>query len=136
MADRPRLSLTQEGLAAAADLCHRPWRHAVRPLDPAQPCVDAEDPAAVVLDQPLRLEARDSEGVRHSDHDLELEIYRSGDEINLMLSWVEDEEAPILWHGSHPVWLQSSDGRPADRPKGAQALESLCRRLRALIAGD
>ena len=67
---------------------------------------------------------------------MELEIYRSGEELNLMLSMVADEEAPMLWHGSHPVWMQSHSGERCERPSGGPPLEALCRRIRALIAGE
>ena len=63
-------------VAAAADLCRRPLRHAVV----APEWVDS-------LDLCLRLEARSPEGERMPAEDLELEIYRSGAELNLTLAW-------------------------------------------------
>lgn len=130
------LDLSLEALARAADLCHPPWQHAVRAAHPDKNHrSDAAPPVRVVLDLPLRLEARDAEGSRRPEHDLELELYRSGDELNLMLSRVLDDEAPILWHGNHPLWLQADDGRPCERPLDGAPLEAFCRRVRALLAG-
>ena len=82
-------------LAKAADVCLKPYRHALR--------FSGEPPTTVgdCSDCCLLIEARDADGVRHPERDLELEIYRSGEELNLMLSMVADEEAPMLWHGSH-----------------------------------
>lgn len=114
-------------VAKAADLCLKPWRHAVRfkgdsPSD-TELCSDCE----------LLIEARDAEGVRVPERDLELEIYRSGEDLNLMLSVVSDEAAPLLWHGSHPVWMQATSGERCERPADGAPLEALCRRLRAWL---
>ena len=111
-------------VAAAADLCRKPLRHGVVLCSPP-----AED------DCSLRLEVRSPEGERRVEEDLELEIYRSGGEIHLTLSWRGDDTRPMLWHGSHPVWMGPKGercGRPADGPP----LEALARRLRALLVPD
>ncbi len=114
-------------LAKAADLCLKPYRHALRfSGDPPTTIGDCSD--CVVL-----IEARDADGVRIPDRDLELEIYRSGDDLNLMLSAVSDEQAPLLWHGSHPVWMKASSGERCDRPAEGAPLEAMCRRIRALL---
>ncbi|MBM5799814.1 MAG: hypothetical protein FJ077_03030 [Cyanobacteria bacterium K_DeepCast_35m_m2_023] len=116
-----------ELVARAADLCLKPQRHGVRYRDqPANTGADCSD--ACVL-----IEARDAAGVRVPDADLELEIYRSGGELNLVLSWLLDDQAPMLWHGSHPVWMRGDTGLRCERPAGGAPLESLCRRLRALL---
>ncbi len=117
------LGLPLELLARAADVCLKPRRHAVRVVDTAPD------------DYTLRIEARDGAGARQPQHDLELEIYRSGPDLNLMLSQVSDELAPLLWHGSHPVWLRSDSGERCAAPADGAPLEALCRRLRALL-GD
>ena len=115
-------------LAKAADLCFKPNRHALRfSGDPPSSIGDCSDCA-------LLIEARDPAGVRLPQIDLELEIYRSGDDLNLMLSRVRDEKAPMLWHGSHPVWMQASSGERCERPPDGAPLEALCRRIRALLA--
>ena len=50
----------------------------------------------------MRIECRDADGQRCSQRDLELEVYRSGDDINLMLSWWEQPDRPMLWQqGRH-----------------------------------
>ncbi len=113
----------QQLVAAAADLCRKPLRHAVLPMDGTQQ----------VDDCCLRLETRQPDGARCPQEDLELEIYRSGEELNLNLAWCDDPERPLLWHGSHPVWMDPITGERCERPQDGAALEALARRLRALL---
>ena len=112
-------------IAKAADVCLKPWSHAVVLIDPAAP--------EQIDDLHVRIECRDGDGQRCSDQDLELEIYRSGDEINLMLSWWDQPERPMLWHGRHPVWMDGASGQRCSAPQDAAPLEALGRRLRALV---
>jgi hypothetical protein len=76
---------------------------------------------------------RADDGARLPEQDLELEIYRSGAELNLMLTRLGDESAPLLWHGSHAVWMQAGSGERCERPIDGAPLEALCRRVRALL---
>ena len=117
-----------ELLAKAADLCLKPVRHAVR--------LSGADPLSIgdCSDCCLRIEARDGDGNRQPERDLELEIYRSGTELNLMLTQLGDEQAPLLWHGSHAVWMQASSGERCERPADGAPLEAFCRRVRALLS--
>jgi hypothetical protein len=108
-------------VAAAADLCRRPLRHGVVVLNQGEE-----------LDLLLRLETRDPGGERLPEHDLELEIYRSGQELNLTLAWLVDGDRPMLWQGSHGLWMDGQ-GMRCQPPEGAAPLEALARRLRALL---
>jgi hypothetical protein len=115
-------------LAAAADLTCKPLRHAARfSGEPPSTSGQANDCC-------VRLEARNSAGERIETADLELEIYRSGDQLNLMLSRLGDEEAPLLWHGRHPVWMDGTTGERRERPADGASLEAFARRVRALLA--
>ena len=107
-------------VAAAADLCRKPLRHGVVLLSSPQ----EEDCS-------LLLEARSPEGERLSGDDLELELYRSGEALHLTLAWREEDGRPMLWQGSHPVWM-NGQGERCERPRDGLPLESLARRLRAL----
>ncbi|MFZ9947589.1 MAG: hypothetical protein ACO3FN_11035, partial [Vulcanococcus sp.] len=60
----------------------KPNRHALRFSG------DAPSTIGDCTDCALLIEARDGSGVRLPDCDLELEIYRSGEDLNLMLSRV------------------------------------------------
>ncbi len=120
-------------VAAAADLCRKPWRHAVIPIASTS---DLEsDIGLEELDCGFRLEVRTPTGERLLEEDLELEIYRSGRDLNLNLGW-SDDQRPLLWHGSHPVWMDGVTGERCARPADGLPLESLARRLRALLAGS
>lgn len=110
-------------IAAAADLCRKPLIHAV---------VSAE--GATQEDYCGRLECRDADGIRLEAHDLELELYRSGADLNLTLSWTDQPARPMLWHGQHPVWMNGETGERCSGPADGAPLEALARRLRALLA--
>ncbi len=112
-------------VAAAADLCRKPLRHAV--VAPG----GGDGP-----DLCLRLEARSPGGERLPVEDLDLEIYRSGEELNLTLAWREGEDRPLLWQGSHPVWMDGATGLRCPCPPDGVPLEALARRLRALLRPD
>ena len=114
-------------VAQACDLCLKPWRHGVR--HSGEPQHDTGDSS----DCSLLIEARAADGQRQADRDLELEIYRSGDQLHLMLSFVDDLSRPVLWHGSHPVWMDAQSGLRCERPIDGAVLEAVCRRLRALL---
>ena len=115
-------------IAKAADVCLKPWSHAVVLIDPSAP--------EQIDDLHVRIESRDGEGQRFPDQDLELEIYRSGDEINLMLSLWDQPERPMLWHGRHPVWMDGATGQRCTAPKDAGPIEALARRMRALLQSE
>ncbi|EDY38965.1 conserved hypothetical protein [Cyanobium sp. PCC 7001] len=130
-------------VAAAADLCRRPLRHAVLPArveedTAAAPDMEADGAADGKPDEAddccLRLEVRSPDGERRPQDDLELELYRSGDGLNLTLAWADDPDRPMLWHGQHPVWMRPDTGERCERPQDGAALEALARRLRALMA--
>ena len=117
-------------LAKAADHCLKPYRHALR--------FSGEPPTSIgdCSDCALLIEARDGDGVRMPEHDLELEIYRSGADLNLMLTRLGDDALPLLWHGSHAVWMQATSGERCERPADGAPFEALCRRIRALLSGE
>ena len=118
-------------IAAAADLCMKPWKHSVVNKDFA-----AEDDSLIEdLDELiLKIECRNSDAERHPDNDLEVEIYRSGNDLNLMISWANYHDKPILWHGQHSVWMDGSTGKRCQPPQDGSSLESLGRRIRALFS--
>ena len=114
-----------ELIAKAADVCLKPWNHAVVLIDPSA--------SEEIDDLHVRIECRDAEGQRQTDLDLELEVYRSGTEINLMLGWWDQPDRPLLWHGRHPVWMNGESGERCSAPTDATSMEALGRRLRSLL---
>jgi hypothetical protein len=122
-------------VAAAADLCRKPLRHAVRvPAGTLPPATGGL--TELEEDLTLLLEVRDPDGSRRPEEDLELELYRSSGELHLMLGWLHREELPLLWQGSHPVWMDGVTGVRCERPGEGMPLEALARRLRALLSPD
>lgn len=125
-------------IAAAADVCRKPLRHAVVTLDldssSTVEMTSLDDILERGDDLRLRLECRDPDGVRCEHQDLELEIYRSGKELNLMVGWWDQPERPMLWQGQHPVWMDGSSGQRCAAPQDAAPLEAFTRRLRALLS--
>ncbi|MFQ6537216.1 MULTISPECIES: hypothetical protein [Aphanothece] len=113
-------------VAAAADLCRKPLRHAVLPGQPGE--------VPRIEDCCLKIEVRGPDGERLPREDLELELYRSGGQLNLTLAWATEPERPMLWHGLHPVWMAGETGQRCARPLDGAPLEALARRLRALLA--
>jgi hypothetical protein len=129
-------------VAAAADLCRKGLRHAVLEAEAssegglaAGDGRESEDCESDSLDRCLRLQVRNPEGVRLLEEDLELELYRSGDDLHLTLAWAAFEERPMLWQGRHPVWMDGASGARCERPEQGLPLEALARRLRALLVG-
>ncbi|MEI6030323.1 MAG: hypothetical protein WCQ20_04050 [Synechococcaceae cyanobacterium ELA739] len=120
-------------VAAAADLCRKPWRHAV--IQVAAATEHESGTCLEELDCGFRLEVRNPSGERLLPEDLELEIYRSGQDLNINLGW-SDDQRPLLWHGSHPVWMDGVTGERCTRPLDGLPLEALARRLRALLGGS
>ena len=117
-------------IAATADLCLKPWKHAVV----SQNLLTSK---SIQTDEPLELvisiECRNLEGERLPENDLDLEIYRSGTDSNLMVGWSNQLDLPLLWQGKHSVWMDGNNGKRCQVPRGGERLESFARRLRALL---
>ncbi len=120
-------------IAAASDLCLKPWKHAVVKQNQE---LENEIYSENVVDLVLRIECRSCDGDRYPENDLELEIYRSASDLNLTLGWVHHEERPILWQGKHSVWMDSINGRRCQAPNNGTSLEALARRIRSLFLSN
>lgn len=129
-------------IAAAADLCLKPHRHAVVGVIASEGSGregsshedSASESSGGTGDCCLRLQPRGIDGERLPQQDIELELYRSGNDLHMMLSWPEQPEQPMLWHGQHPVWMDGETGLRTERPPAGAPLEALARRLRALLS--
>ncbi len=127
-----------ELIAAAADVCFKPWRHGVV-IEEGSQLPDSlyslfnNNEEQCPFELVVRIESRDADGDRYPDRDLELELYRSGDELNLILSWAGQPQKPILWQGQHPVWMNGTSGERCTKPVDGGPLESLARRIRSIM---
>ena len=118
-------------VAGAADLCLQPWKHSVVDLSML---INGDSLNKNSGDIILRIECRSSEGDRHPEYDLEIEIFRSGNELNLMLGRLDKSNRPILWHGHHPVWMDGDTGNTCNMPLDGAPLEALARKIRSLVS--
>ena len=122
-------------IAAAADVCRKPLRHAVVLLDADHP--DQPIGLADLLDRGddlrLRLECRDQEGVRWADQDLELELYRSGDDLNLMLG--RGSARPPLVMADNIPWMDGNTGQRCLSPAGCCPARSPHPSLAGVLCG-
>ena len=116
-------------VAKSCDICLKPWRHSV--FDNSESNDSSLVSESQTMDIILRVECRSQDGQRFSDNDLEIEIYRSGNDLSINLSWLSFPERPILWFGKHSIWMDSSTGLRSQTPTGGSNLESLARRLRS-----
>ncbi len=120
-------------VSQAADLCFKPWKHAVILLD--KNSIEKIEKNNF-YDLLLLIECRDSLGERYPENDLEIEIFRSGNELNITLAWREFPVKPILWQGKHSLWMDSVTGNRASTPENGEYMEAFARKLRARFSLD
>ena len=119
-------------VAKAADLCMKPYLHSVS----IEGHWDNETSDEKLEDLTFKIQCRDIDGERQPSMDIELEVYKSGNEINMTLSWISILNTPILWQGKHSVWMDSDSGAKCQAPSNGQLFESLARRLRTIFKGS
>ncbi|WP_320667617.1 hypothetical protein [Prochlorococcus sp. MIT 1307] len=117
-------------IAKAADICNKPFKHSVLEHNFDSDNKKNQDSLDDLI---LKIESRNLDGVRYPEHDLELEIYKSGNDLHVMLAWFEQPQRPILWQGKHSMWMDAGNGKRCQAPLDGQYLESLARRLRTLF---
>ena len=113
-------------VAKAADICLKPYLHSVSLENQFNDANDLEDLI-------FKIQCRNIDGEREETMDIELEVYKSGKEVNMTLSWKSLIDRPILWQGKHAVWMDSSSGVQCDIPSDGKLFESLARRLRTIF---
>ena len=113
-------------VAKAADVCLKPHIHSVF-------LENYSDDGNDLNDFIFKIQSRNLEGEREGSLDIELEVYKSGNEVNMTLSWKCLSERPILWQGKHAIWMDSSSGMQCDTPSYGKTFESLARRLRTVF---
>ena len=113
-------------VAKAADLCMKPYVHSVSLGNQLNDFNDIEDLI-------FKIQCRNIDGEREESMDIELEVYKSGNDLNMTLSWKSIIDRPILWQGKHSVWMDSSSGVQCEIPLYGKEFESLARRLRTIF---
>ena len=113
-------------VAKAADLCLKPYVHSVS--------LENQLGDGNYLDELIfKIQRRNVNGEREDSMDIELEVYKSGNEVNMTISWKSLIDRPILWQGKHAVWMDSSSGLQCETPSYGKLFESLARRLRTVF---
>ena len=115
-------------IAIAADLCIKPWAHSV--VDKS-PCLVDINSTQQQVDLILSIQCRNKEGDRFPENDIEVEIYQSGNDLSITLSWESFPDKPILWYGNHSLWMDSTTGKKCQPPKNGSSFEALARRIRS-----
>ena len=113
-------------VAKAADLCMKPYAHSVF----LESQLDDENDLEDLI---FKIQCRNIDGEREESMDIELEVYKSGNDLNMTISWKSLIDRPILWQGKHPVWMDSSSGLQCEMPSYGNLFESLARRLRTVF---
>ena len=111
-------------VAKAADLCMKPYVHSVFLENQLDDDLD---------DLIFKIKCRNIDGEREESMDIELEVYKSGKEVNMTISWKSLIDRPILWQGKHAVWMDSSSGVQCKTPSYGKLFESLARRLKTVF---
>jgi len=113
-------------VAKAADFCMKPYVHSVSLGNQLNDFNDIEDLI-------FKIQCRNIDGEREESMDIELEVYKSGKDLNMTLSWKSIIDRPILWQGKHSVWMDSTSGVQCEIPSYGKEFESLARRLRTIF---
>ena len=119
-------------VAKAADLCMKPYLHSVS----LESHLDNEIADENIDDLTFKIQCRDIEGERQPSMDIELEVYKSGNDINITSSFSSLLHTPILWQGKHSVWMDSDSGIQCQAPSNGQLFEALARKLRNIFKGS
>ena len=120
-------------VAGAADVCLKPFKHAAIYINHDMKDINQDNDSFEFI---KRIESRNIQGIRQPANDLELEIYRSGNNLSLILGWCNQVDRPILWQGQHSIWMDGNSGQRCNVPTDGMPLESLARRLRSLFGDE
>ena len=114
-------------IAKSADLINKPFVHSVVKIN-GEYEIEEED-----IDLTVNILCRDKEGKRLEIYDLELELFRSNEELVLVISKLNFPDEPILWCGVKTLWMDSSNGKKCSPPKYSARLENLANRIKSFL---
>ena len=113
-------------LCKSADFINKPFIHSVVKING-----DFEN----IVDDNLNLTAhilcRDSKGNRIMRNDIEIEIFKSNNELILVLAKLHYPQEPLLWSGTKNIWMDSTSGRKCFPPKYSFSFENLASRIKS-----
>ena len=114
-------------IAKSADLTNKPFVHSVVKIN-GEYEIEEED-----IDLTVNILCRDKEGKRLEIYDLELELFKSNQELVLVISKLNFPDEPILWCGVKTLWMDSNNGKKCNAPKYSSRLENLANRIKSFI---
>tara|TARA_B100000614_G_scaffold238725_1_gene237767 strand:+ start:240 stop:626 length:387 start_codon:yes stop_codon:yes gene_type:complete len=114
-------------IAKSADLTNKPFVHSVVKIN-GEYQIDDED-----MDLTVNILCRDKEGKRIEIYDLELELFKSNNELVLVISKLNFPDEPILWSGVKTLWMDSNNGKKCISPSYSARLENLASRIKSFI---
>ena len=113
-------------IAKSADLTNKPFIHSVVKIN-GEYAIEED------IDLTVHILCRDKEGKRLEIYDLELELFKSNNELVLVISKLNFSDEPILWCGVKTLWMDSNNGKKCNSPKYSARLENLANRIKSFI---
>ena len=115
-------------VAKSANIVNKPYLHSVVKISGEYDSSKIDD-----LDITFNILCRDSEGNRAERYDLEIEIFNSKNELNLIISKLNYPNEPILWSGNKNLWMDSKSGKKCEPPNYNFRIENLATRIKRFI---
>ena len=113
-------------IAKSADLTNKPFIHSVVKIN-GEYAIEED------IDLTVHILCRDKEGKSLEIYDLELELFKSNNELVLVISKLNFSDEPILWCGVKTLWMDSNNGKKCNSPKYSARLENLANRIKSFI---
>ena len=114
-------------IAKAADLNNKPFIHSVVKINGEY--IDASEN----IDLTLNILCRDIDGKRLESFDLELEIYKSNNDLIIVITKLIFPDEPMLWSGPKNLWMDCKTGKKCNPPKYASKIENLAGRIKSIF---
>tara|TARA_Y100001970_G_scaffold50655_1_gene64071 strand:+ start:15897 stop:16280 length:384 start_codon:yes stop_codon:yes gene_type:complete len=122
---------SQEGfenlIAKAANLSNKPFIHSVITVN-GDYILNSED-----IDLTINILCRDIDGKRLELFDLELEIYKSNNDLVLVITKLRFPNEPMLWSGPKDIWMDGNTGKKCKPPDYAFNIENLASRIKSIF---
>tara|TARA_B100000900_G_scaffold257012_1_gene219030 strand:- start:968 stop:1354 length:387 start_codon:yes stop_codon:yes gene_type:complete len=114
-------------IANAANLCNKPFVHSVVKVK-GDYFFNSDD-----IDLTLNILCRDIDGNRLEFYDLELEIYKSNNDLILVVTKLNFPDEPMLWCGPKNLWMDGKTGKKCNPPNYGFKLENVASRVKSLF---
>tara|TARA_Y100000589_G_C26789185_1_gene481024 strand:- start:20 stop:406 length:387 start_codon:yes stop_codon:yes gene_type:complete len=114
-------------IAKAADLSNKPFIHSVVKVA-GEYSANSDD-----LDLTINILCRDLDGRRLELYDLELEVYKSNNDLIIVVTKLNFPDEPMLWSGPKNLWMDCKNGKKCNSPNYGFKLENLAGRIKSLF---